>query len=87
MSNPLFLSCTIFGIIPKGIGQVQRISPGKELFLLSGIRRLQPLIPGDEKSSCVITLERDYNELLPSGRIVLKETFHEVAGKIESLII
>lgn len=81
----VFLSCTVIGMIPAGIAGVTKMTPGKELYQLASIRRIQPLVKGDDNSACVITLVSD--ELIPNARMVLNETYGQIMAKLKTVIL
>jgi len=81
----VFLSCTVIGMIPRGVANVTRMTAGKELYQLSSIRRLQPLVKGDNNSSCVLTLVSD--EEMPRGRMVLSETYGQIMEKLKTVVL
>lgn len=81
----VFLACVSIGLIPTGVSNVSKAVPSRELIQLSSIRRLQPLIKGDDNSSCVLTLVGD--EGLPKGKLVLRETYKEIYMKLKGVIL
>jgi hypothetical protein len=81
----VFLSCISIGLIPNGVSNVSKAVASRELIQLASIRRIQPLIKGDDNSSCVLTLVGD--EGLPKGKLVLRETYKEIFLKLKTVIL
>jgi hypothetical protein len=81
----VFLSCISIGLIPTNVATVSKSVPSRELIQLASIRRIQPLVKGDDNSSCVLTLVADEN--IPRGRLVLRETYKEIIIKLKAVIL
>jgi len=79
------LRCTMIGLISRGVQTVSKITPSVELFQIDSVRRIQPLVRGDNDSYCVLTLAEAPD--MPKGRIVLQETFGEIMTKLQPEIL
>ena len=80
-----FLKVHVIGFIVENGRDVTKVTPTEELLLVSGIRRLVPLVSKDLDSACVLTITSDVT--LPRARFVLSESYREISERLAAITI